>query len=204
MLYRHFFRDSNDHQAIIGFSRQDGVSTIISPEGLWTLSSSCHSAGTPRFQSTNSREARTISQGSIYHVYCFSVADHKDNVVLISHRHYLKIAYKIQSRQHRRTLEYIWASFVYNKSIGQIPQCIRRISRNVLFCNWYVHTCALFCYKMHVGYWTGALCDLCNRSFCCIKFCLIVMNLHYHPHVAIVVNDWSTYIMSWLKNIGTR
>ena len=118
---------------------------------------------------------------------------------------YLKIAYKIQSRQHRRALEYIWASFVYNKSIEQIPQCFRRISRNVLFCNGNEHTHALFCYNvMYVGYWTGALCDLCNRSFCCIKFCLIVMNLHYHPHDVIVGNGWSTFIMLWLKNIRTR
>ena len=39
-----------------------------------------------------------------------------------------------------------------NWSISQIPQCISSISHNAPFCNWNVHMCAHFCYKMeHFG-----------------------------------------------------
>ena len=53
-----------------------------------------------------------------------------------------------------------------NRPISQIPQCILQIFHNAPLRKRNIHMCAHFCYKMvYRGVWTGALWDLCIRSF---------------------------------------
>ena len=68
----------------------------------------------------------------------------------------------------------------YNWRISQIPQCNRRISHNAPFCHRNVHICYSVTKWCIVGYSTGALWDLCNRSILSEKILHIGTNLvHY-------------------------
>ena len=60
----------------------------------------------------------------------------------------------------------LWQWINLTNSVAQITQCTSSISHNAPFCNRNVHThvdisVTKWCI---VGYGTGALCDLCNRS----------------------------------------
>ena len=83
------------------------------------------------------------------------------------------------STAHSVNIAFHYLSKEGNKpSIGPSHKCIRQISHNTLFCNRNVNICAHFCYKtLRVGYGTGALCDLCSRSFQICHLGLLLLTL---------------------------
>ena len=64
-----------------------------------------------------------------------------------------------KNRQNTARQNILWTQ---NRSISQVSQCIRQMSHNAPFCNRNVHiSVTKWCI---VGYGTGALWDLCDRS----------------------------------------
>ena len=98
-----------------------------------------------------------------------------------------------QSAEHQLIWIIIWVDKLHqNRPISQIPQCIRQLSHYALFCNrnnGNVHISVTeWCI---MGYGTGALWDLCNRSIEC--FSLLIFFVLGHCK-----DDVSKYRMKYL------
>ena len=118
-----------------------------------------------------------ISIGSCYNgIRTYHQAELK---VTLVHSHYKNISLEL-------------CNFALQRSISQIPQCIRRISHNAPFCNRNVHAYAHFCYKM-VHYGTGALWDLWIIS---IGSCYIGIRTYHQAEMKV------TLVHSHYKNIS--
>ena len=58
-------------------------------------------------------------------------------------------------------------TWIINRPISQIPECICAISHNATFCNRNVHTCAHFCYKMvHCGIYVWCIVGFVRWVYC--------------------------------------